>query len=213
MNDFPAPQHTGPGIPLAGNWIAITYPVNANIGMAPRLADSVLIDLKPDGDATINSSAANVERHVAKCGGKAVHGWILTQFHHTRENADIIEAAPHAVWADPDGAMLDVTPAAASCIQTCFIPEAKLWKVVPNSIFYAPSKTTQATIVELRQILAAKYVVRKYMQKNGLSAGTKASVDMNAARLYSRNLVKDLDSDIVFQFVRLEMSRQRILTA
>lgn len=212
MNETPDLQHSSPPLPVAGNWCAVSYPVNTSKDAAPNLADAVMIDITPVSDAALFNSVANVEKKVSLCGGKVGYGWNLTQFHSSREKCNLIEATAHAVWVSDDGRTVDVTPSASSNkIQSCFIPVGKTWKVLPNSIFFAPSKASQPTLVELRQILAAKHVARKYMQKNGLKAGAKAAVDMPALQAFCQRMIKDADLNIVFQFVRYEMCRLKII--
>ena len=79
----------------------------ATIGHQPlRLAQHC-----PEGSAQPTSCFDNVRRKVQQAGGKVQFGWMF--------NYRVVEAIPgpgyliaihHAVWAAPDGTLIDVTP-------------------------------------------------------------------------------------------------------
>ena len=60
----------------------------------------------------------NVEKHVQKFGGKSVIGWQLWEW-----PGVFAEAEFHAVWEDPDGTLLDITPKADGETSTLFFPD------------------------------------------------------------------------------------------
>lgn len=213
MNEQPSLQHLSPSLPIEGRWIPVTFPPSSSSSdMIPDLAQSVLIDVLPEPGASPFDSVANVAAAVAKSGGAVRHGWNLTQFHSSRENANLIEASAHAVWVTPQGVLVDVTPSSSyNRMQSCFIPSEREWKTLPNGIFFVPAKASQVTISELRQILEAKHHARKYLQKKGLAAGHHAAIDMQDLQSYCRSHIISPKFDIVFQFVRLELVRLKVM--
>ena len=210
MNDLPVPPHETFDAPPAGEWKPVAYP--ALNESAPRLADAVMVDLRPEPGALAHASAANVAAKMTESGGGALQGWLLTKFRSSREHCALIEAAPHTIWLAPSREPADVTPSEASNkAQSCWIPAAKPWKVPPNTLFFTPPKISAVTLAELRQILAAKYVVKKYAAKHNLAPGTPADIDLNDIHVYCRAQIRDMDADAVFQFAFYELHRQRLM--
>jgi hypothetical protein len=210
MNDIPVPPHETVDTPPVGEWKSVAYPAAKE--PAPRLADAVTVDLRPEPGAIVHASAANVAATIAKAGGSALQGWLLTKFLSSREHCALIEASPHTIWLAPSGEPADVTPSEASNkAQSCWIPAVKPWKIAPNTIFFTPPKISAVTLAELRQILAAKYVVKKYAAKHNLVPGTPADIDLNDVHAYCRAQIKDMDADAVFQFAFYELHRQRLM--
>jgi hypothetical protein len=212
MNEEASLLHTSPQLPIPGRWIPIAHPPGSLPDLVPDLSQALLIDVRCEANSSPHDCAANVASAVAQSGGTALYGWNLTQFHSSRENASLIEATPHIAWQPPEGAPVDVTPPASpNTMQSCFVPAGRSWKVPPNSLFFVPQKTSQITITELRQILEAKHNARKYMQKLDLVAGSRAVIDMQHLHTYCRSHIKGDHFDTVFQFVRLELVRLKVI--
>lgn len=64
----------------------------------------IMVPVQPDNQAQINNCFQNVAKRVAGSGGKICYGWaILPQQY-------MLEAEKHAVWQNPEGKYIDITP-------------------------------------------------------------------------------------------------------
>lgn len=65
----------------------------------------VWVQSRPDVDAILSFCFENVRQRVLKTGGRIVYGYAIWHL----PNA-YFEAEHHAVWEDPDGQLLDISP-------------------------------------------------------------------------------------------------------
>lgn len=66
--------------------------------------EPIFVDVRPEPWALVSECFPNVERKVRESGGRMIIGWQVWK------SANLIEAEFHAVWEDPDGELLDITP-------------------------------------------------------------------------------------------------------
>lgn len=60
----------------------------------------------------------NVERQVRRNGGRVCYGWLIWEMPWA-----FIEAEFHAVWRDPHGALVDITPRPTGITRVLFLPD------------------------------------------------------------------------------------------
>lgn len=78
------------------------------------------IEIEPRDDAVTEECTENVTRVIAEHGGKTRLGWMI------REEDIMIEAIFHAVWKNPDGRTVDVTPQDIPVDRIMFVPDPAL---------------------------------------------------------------------------------------
>lgn len=79
----------------------------ATLSFCASLAPGLPVWVKsvPDADAVPSFCFENVRQRVLKSGGKSAFGYAIWHLPHA-----YFEAEHHAVWEDPDGQLLDVSP-------------------------------------------------------------------------------------------------------
>lgn len=75
------------------------------------------IDVEPQEDAVTEECTENVTRAIAEHGGTTRLGWMIW------EEDFMIEAIFHAVWENPDGRTVDVTPQDIPVDRIMFVPD------------------------------------------------------------------------------------------
>ncbi|WP_157956920.1 zinc chelation protein SecC [Salinicola aestuarinus] len=90
-----------------------------------RFCESVVPRARPERvkhQPLVDAEAAEcfrvVEAHVAANGGEAVIGWAIWEWRKV-----MIEAEFHAVWRDPNGKLLDLTPQGFKPPRILFVPD------------------------------------------------------------------------------------------
>jgi hypothetical protein len=63
----------------------------------------------------------NVDKQVAKIGGKMITGWIFNEYENT-----VISSEAHAVWERPNGEKTDITPHRFPPKKILFVPDPKV---------------------------------------------------------------------------------------
>ncbi len=88
---------------------------------------------------------ARLKRHVEEHGGGIRFGWVIW------ENPGwFLEAEFRAVWADPEGELLDIVPASAGVARLLFLPDSRRTfqgESIPNRFLaLSPSPDVQAVV-------------------------------------------------------------------
>lgn len=90
-----------------------------------RLTDRVVpgavplfVPVRLTSDGLINECFENARRQVARLKGSVQHGWALWEW-----SGKMIEAEFHAVWRQPGGSLIDVSPRSDGETQILFIPD------------------------------------------------------------------------------------------
>lgn len=76
------------------------------------------IPLQPLAGAPESECFSVVPEQVRRCGGEQVVGWAIWEWRKV-----MIEAEFHAVWRDPDGNLVDVTPKPFEMPKILFLPD------------------------------------------------------------------------------------------
>src|SRR5436305_35403 len=76
------------------------------------------VSVRPERDALKNECFPNVRQKTARYGGRIQHGWAIAE-----RPGLFIEAQFHAVWIDPTGELVDVTPTQNGETETLFLPD------------------------------------------------------------------------------------------
>jgi hypothetical protein len=93
-------------------------------------ASPCFVDVKPAPDALPRNCFYNTKGYVAQCGGSVQYGWIIWE-----APSVLLEAEFHAVWRDPEGKLLDVTPKEDGETRIVFLPDrTRVWgkELIPN---------------------------------------------------------------------------------
>ena len=100
-----------------------TAPIKELLNYLKIENDPFILNITPDNESEELSCFENINRIVQKKGGEIIHGWLL-------HNVDyMIEAEFHAIWKDPKGNLIDLTPD-----QSAFITE-RLFVIDENRQF------------------------------------------------------------------------------
>jgi len=83
-------------------------------------AAPVYVPCRPLLGAPANECFPLVERQAASVGGERVFGWSVWEWPRV-----FIEAEFHAVWKQPDGSFLDITPKSLPIPRVLFVPDPK----------------------------------------------------------------------------------------
>ena len=78
------------------------------------------VPVTPQRGCLPNECYENVRMHVEKNGGRIQHGWQIWEI-----PGIFIEGEFHAVWMNPDGKMIDITPKDDGEQQIVFLPDSK----------------------------------------------------------------------------------------
>jgi hypothetical protein len=87
------------------------------------------IEVEPRPDGVVKECTENVARAIAEHGGTTRLGWMIW------EEDFMIEAIFHAVWENPDGRTVDVTPQDIPVDRIMFVPDPALQyqgRQIPN---------------------------------------------------------------------------------
>jgi hypothetical protein len=78
----------------------------------------VLVPVRPDLDADHGECFLNVKQHQTAEGGGFQLGWVIWE-----SPGLYLEAEFHAVWADPNGELVDITPKADGETEVLYLPD------------------------------------------------------------------------------------------
>jgi hypothetical protein len=93
--------------------VGVTAAVRLGLDGPPQLVTS-----RPPPTADVRRCYRNVREQVAAMGGEAVFGWSVWHF-----PGILIVCNHHAVWRQPDGRLLDVTPQKGGEREITFLPD------------------------------------------------------------------------------------------
>jgi hypothetical protein len=82
--------------------------------------ESVFIDVTPEDWADVSECYPNVQRKVTESGGRMVLGWQVWKTPY------LIEGEMHAVWENPEGDLVDITPKDPAVPRILFIEDENL---------------------------------------------------------------------------------------
>lgn len=68
-------------------------------------ADPIYLPVAPQEWSLPSECFPNVQRMIQEQGGKQINGWAIWQWANV-----LVEAEAHAVWEDPEGQLIDITP-------------------------------------------------------------------------------------------------------
>lgn len=80
-----------------------------------------LIPHSPIDGYSLHECHSNVSKHVSMHGGKEIVGWVIWN------NLNLfLEAEQHAVWENPQGQLIDITPDECNFDTHLFIPDSRV---------------------------------------------------------------------------------------
>ena len=103
-------------VPLPNDPHVIDFCTSISTDQAPYLIDCIPLPNEP-----LMECVSIVPKQVAAYGGFQLTGWAIWEV-----PGLFIEAEFHAVWQQPSGVILDVTPHAIPCRNILFLPDPKL---------------------------------------------------------------------------------------
>lgn len=89
----------------------------AKIGI-PR--DPIYVDVVPNADCIENECFPNIKNKIKQAGGRIQYGWTIWG-----APDKLIEGEFHAIWIDPNGDMVDITPKTDGETRILFLPDDK----------------------------------------------------------------------------------------
>ena len=88
---------------------------------AKNLTPSIIVRCRPRSNCTHKRCFINVENQVAKEGGKMITGWMFNEFQDL-----MIASEAHAVWEQPNGKKIDITPHRFQPERIVFVPDPRV---------------------------------------------------------------------------------------
>ncbi len=76
------------------------------------------VDIHPASQAVYENCFTNVDAVVEQQGGERIDGWLIWEW-----RGILLEAIFHAVWRDPEGSLIDVTPQGDGETKIVFSPD------------------------------------------------------------------------------------------
>lgn len=107
------------------------------------------IEVEPRDDAVIEDCTENVSRAIAEHGGESRLGWMIW------EEDFMVEAIFHAVWENPDGRAVDVTPQDIPVDRIMFVPDPALQyegRQIPNVRLNISGMIAVAHLIRLNEL-------------------------------------------------------------
>jgi hypothetical protein len=87
----------------------------------------IYVRSRPAPDAQFSACFANVERRIAKSGGRTVYGWAIWHI-----PGLYFEAEHHGIWQGRDGKLFDVSPQFGQVAKILFLPDPAALYDPPN---------------------------------------------------------------------------------
>jgi hypothetical protein len=83
------------------------------------LKEPIFVTVQPEPWCNVNECFNNVKNHIQRCGGSIQYGWIIWEIPNI-----FLEAEFHAVWVNPSGHYIDITPKLDSEKIILFLPDS-----------------------------------------------------------------------------------------
>ncbi|MFW9874923.1 MAG: SEC-C metal-binding domain-containing protein [Candidatus Thorarchaeota archaeon] len=78
----------------------------------------IFVALIPEDSAKLNECFSNVKKKIEDSGGSIQYGWTIWELPNL-----FLEAEFHAIWIDPSGKLIDITPKQDNEEQILFLPD------------------------------------------------------------------------------------------
>ncbi len=121
----------------------------------------VLVPIREDEDGVYGWPADGVREKIGKHGGSIRFGWRLREW-----PAVLLTAEFHAVWVDPEGNLVDISPAATGVAPSLFVPDP----TVPETFDFDQRPPTRYKVLHTGPDLTEPVAARVAQMKPGQRA-------------------------------------------